>query len=236
MTSGLVTPPTYPWSLLRELGSKIGHGELSAAQELLDGVLDIIQEPPSSRLTLRKLRCAQVISLSLRGAHHGGAPSSGLLNHHFLMLQALEVAPSWKAVRVLMHQYVRELVDQVDPRRRVDVQEFVQWISDDMRMNLATGRSLGDYAELGKLSVGHLSRTFKRIVGRSFRDEQRRVRMEEARALLTQSDLKIEAIVRRLGVRDASQFSRDFRRWSGKSPTEFRTDSKRRVSSPEVRE
>lgn len=222
MISRVPSVGTYPWPLLNQLAGRIEHAERPDAHARLDEILDIIGSAPQGGLTLRKLRCAQVISLSLRGAHHGGAASQQLLEHHIDALQELAGAPSWKAACVLMHQYVDDLVDRVRPRRRVDVDDFVLWMCSDMRTSLESGRTLANYADLGGLSVGHLSRTFKQVVGRSFRAEQRRARMEEAQKLLDASHLKVHAIVRRLGLQDASQFSRDFKQWTGLTPMEYR--------------
>jgi AraC-like DNA-binding protein len=61
-----------------------------------------------------------------------------------------------------------------------------------------------------------------REVGRGFRDELNQVRIESARQLLLDSDLKLEAIAEQVGLESASQFTRLFRQLAGELPSEFR--------------
>jgi two-component system response regulator YesN len=72
------------------------------------------------------------------------------------------------------------------------------------------------------VSVGHLSRSFNAIAGRSFREELRTIRMETASRLLAETDLKISVIASRVGLRDPSQFIADFRAEFGVTPGSYR--------------
>lgn len=72
----------------------------------------------------------------------------------------------------------------------------------------------------------HLSgRTFKRRLheqGTTFQDLLDRVRMVQAKRLLTESKRSVEAIAMALGYSDASNFSRAFKRWQGVTPARYR--------------
>ncbi len=63
---------------------------------------------------------------------------------------------------------------------------------------------------------------FKEVLGRTIFQEIQQVRLQHARKLLTETDLKIETIARRCGFRDGSYFATVFRREIGGSPSEFR--------------
>jgi LacI family transcriptional regulator len=63
---------------------------------------------------------------------------------------------------------------------------------------------------------------FKEVLGRTIFQEIQRVRLQHARKLLTETDLKIETIARRCGFRDGSYFATVFRREVGSSPSDFR--------------
>lgn len=70
---------------------------------------------------------------------------------------------------------------------------------------------------------------FRKIMGRTIGEEIERVRMENAKSLLTQTDYKLDVVARMSGYLDTSAFCRVFRKANGESPTEFR---KRAVAGP----
>lgn len=215
--------PRYPWRLLLQLGAHIEHGQYQEAHLALDRALDIITAARSGRLPLRKMRCAQVAGVCLRGAHRGGAPSSVILDEHLESLEELASQRSWKLVVELMHAYIDRLIGRVQPKQHTNMQRLVAWIREDIRSSLDAPRSLAQYAQTAGVSVGHLSRCFTTIVGYSFREERRRVRVEEAKRMLIYTSLKIGTITRRLGLCDPSQFVLDFRREAGMTPGAFRS-------------
>jgi LacI family transcriptional regulator len=72
------------------------------------------------------------------------------------------------------------------------------------------------------LSRRTMERRFKACFGYTLHDEIRRVRMERARQLLSKTQLKVPAIAKRCGFQGAKRFSADFKRFVGKTPSEFR--------------
>ena len=123
----------------------------------------------------------------------------------------------------------------IRPERRMDVQRFVHEVRKDMRRNLESPRTLRQYAEIGGISIGHLSRAFTAIIGMSFRKELRRVRIAEARRLLATTPMKVSVIARRVGLRDPSQFIADFRSELGVTPGQFRERVAKRTTRTDFR-
>jgi AraC-like DNA-binding protein len=81
--------------------------------------------------------------------------------------------------------------------------------------------SLPDAAHALALSPRSLQRQLRQV-GTSFRDELLRVRVQIARRLLADTDLKVEVIAQRLGFATASHFTVAFRNACGTTPSEFR--------------
>jgi AraC-like DNA-binding protein len=217
----------YPWQLLQRLASQIENHQVPEAHRSLDRVLAIIAENPPGNLTLRKLRCAQVVSMCLRGAHRGGAPSEIILTEHLQMLERLALQKTWKALRLLMDRYVDQLLNHVRPLQRTDVECFVARMRKDMFRTIASPKSLAQYAEAASLSAGYLSRCFTSIVGSTFREELRRLRMEKARRLLAKKNLKISTVAKLVGLQDPSQFISQFRQQTGQTPGAYRQTHRR---------
>jgi len=82
--------------------------------------------------------------------------------------------------------------------------------------------SLRDVAgELG-MTPGHLTTVVRRRTGRTVQEWIVERRMAEARNLLSDTELSVGEIARRVGISDPGYFSRLFRRTHGASPREWR--------------
>jgi AraC family transcriptional regulator, transcriptional activator of pobA len=76
-------------------------------------------------------------------------------------------------------------------------------------------------AELG-MTPGHLTTVVRRRTGRTVQEWIIERRMAEARSLLSDTELPVGEIARRVGMSDPGYFSRLFRRTHGTSPREWR--------------
>jgi len=87
---------------------------------------------------------------------------------------------------------------------------------------------VGDVAEAASMSVVHLERTIRRIIGISVRQLLVRFRVERAITLLATTDATLSEIAARCGYYDQSAFTRQFRRVVGVSPGAYRSQGLRR--------
>ncbi|AIQ53989.1 AraC family transcriptional regulator [Paenibacillus sp. FSL R7-0331] len=110
-----------------------------------------------------------------------------------------------------------ELAHQIRSRLQGLVyQQFKQDIQED--------RTLGVddiAAELG-ISSSHCYRVFRQVFGLSPREFLSQQMLHEAKVLLDDLRLPVSHISAILGYRDIAHFSRQFKRWHGKSPREYR--------------
>ncbi|MFP4302327.1 MAG: helix-turn-helix domain-containing protein, partial [Spirochaetaceae bacterium] len=88
--------------------------------------------------------------------------------------------------------------------------------------NYATDLSLDDVAREVEVSAGYLSRLFKQVTGETFKGYLTRIRMQEAKRLLSESGSKIYEIAEAVGYNDQHYFSEVFRKETGLSPMEYR--------------
>ncbi len=81
---------------------------------------------------------------------------------------------------------------------------------------------LGDVAHAVNMSANYFSEKFKEATGFNFTDYVARTRIEKARNLLQNPNLRISEIAFEVGFQSLSQFNRSFKKITGKSPTAFR--------------
>jgi AraC family transcriptional regulator, transcriptional activator of pobA len=82
--------------------------------------------------------------------------------------------------------------------------------------------SLRDVAHEVGMTPGHLTTVVRRRTGRTVQEWIIERRMAEARKLLTENDIPIQEVARRVGIPDPGYFSRLFGRTHGTSPRSWR--------------
>ena len=93
-----------------------------------------------------------------------------------------------------------------------------QFIAENYQLDI----SLEELAKREYLSSSYFSRTFTEMVGMSFTDYLKTVRIKRAQALLLTSGRGVADIAAAVGYQDPNYFSRVFKLVTGKSPLQYR--------------
>lgn len=91
-----------------------------------------------------------------------------------------------------------------------------------MNREYAADHSLSDYAAMCSMSKFHFLRVFRSITGASPIEYRNRIRIEHAKALLSDTFLTVSEIGSRVGYASPSYFSDAFKKEVGISPKEYR--------------
>lgn len=91
-----------------------------------------------------------------------------------------------------------------------------------IRENLSRSVSRSEVAQYLHINEDYLSRSFKKYTGYTFKDYDILVRMETAKTLLEQTKLPVSMVAQKVGFDNFSHFSQAFRKYSGKTPSEYR--------------
>lgn len=103
------------------------------------------------------------------------------------------------------------------------VNQAIRLMQEKMSRNLIPG----EIASAVNLSLAHLRYLFKTETGMSPAQYLRSLRMQEAEKLLKTTFLSVKEVMHRIGVRDESHFTRDFKKAYGMSPAQYRTRHQR---------
>ena len=102
-------------------------------------------------------------------------------------------------------------------REKSVMAEIMSYISDHW-----SSVTLGGLAEALHYSPSHLSRFFQRNMGQSFSDYLRSFRLDRAAHFLLHTDLDIEKTAEMCGYGQRSSFEKEFKKYTGKTPREYR--------------
>jgi len=105
--------------------------------------------------------------------------------------------------------------NRAEPVEIWKARNFIHQYSDDEL-------SLTKVAKFVHISANYLSEKFKEVAGINFVDYVARIRVGKAYDLLQNSNLRISEIAFAVGFQSLSQFNRVFKKFTRKSPTQFR--------------
>lgn len=108
--------------------------------------------------------------------------------------------------------------DSIRPELPMPVQKALE----KMRLNFHTPIRVVELAQLASMSESHFSRQFKTAIGTSPIDWLRRERINQAKHRLIESDDAIKEVARQVGYSDQFFFSKDFKKMTKLTPSQFR--------------
>ena len=106
------------------------------------------------------------------------------------------------------------------------IDKVIRYIDSNYHKDL----SIEEVSELADLSISHFCTMFKQISGYTFLEYVTYCRMEKAKYMLQNSNVKVYQIAPLVGYQDSRYFTQVFKRATGKTPTEYREQSIRKLN------
>lgn len=139
-----------------------------------------------------------------------------------VLWEKLERAETMETVKHDLTEYFYELADKMAPHAagtgNAMIEQAMAIIAADEELDL----SLNALAERLALHPVWLSHLFKKETGQNFSDYMIDLRIQKAKKLLRESNLKVYEIAARIGYQDLQHFGKIFKKRTGMSPKEFR--------------
>ena len=101
------------------------------------------------------------------------------------------------------------------------VQKVITLVDFDITADLSLSRQ----AEILNVNASYLSTLFKKETGTTLTEYVAKKRVEQAAFLLTSTNLQIQTISQNCGIYDVNYFTKLFKKYTGKTPKEYRESS-----------
>ncbi|WP_424768054.1 helix-turn-helix domain-containing protein [Paenibacillus sp. sgz302251] len=126
-------------------------------------------------------------------------------------------------LKQLMIHLLRE--DQqlpVEKKASNQLTEAIHEVANFVRQNPSIAHRVEDLAMRAQLSPRYFSMKFKELIGMSVQTYMIQTRIERAQHLLMHAGMNVTEVADALGYRDIFFFSRQFKQYTGRSPSEIR--------------
>lgn len=124
----------------------------------------------------------------------------------------------------------RRLDAMLDDDEKIGISRKITTAAHWIRENYTRHISVADAAEVAKMSERNFLRRFKAQVGLTPSEYLLRARLDASCMLLTETDMSIDGIARRCGVRSGDGLAKIFRKRLSISPTDYRAAHRHSVS------
>jgi YesN/AraC family two-component response regulator len=138
------------------------------------------------------------------------------------LLQELNNCYSIREINTVANSLLERYLDEIHHHSKSKNRAAVEGVKGFIRNNYANNNSLEEIADSVYLSPFYVSRIFKESQNMTVMDYVTKVKLDEAKKMLSNPRYKIEEIAMSLGYSDGSYFSKVFRRNEGMTPTQFR--------------
>lgn len=211
-----------------ELMQAVSRGQVHKTKRLLAGLSAL---PLEKRLadTLRNAKnyCIIMNTLLRKAAEDGGVHPvflDSVSSDFAKKIEMLKISSDAPALMQEMFRFYCRLVNKHSIRKySPPVQKAITCIDSDLTADL----SLRALAAMQNVSAGYLSALFRQETGETLTEHVNQKRIRHAMQLLETTDLQIQTVAQHCGIVDVHYFSKLFKRYVGKSPTEYRTSVKK---------
>ena len=211
-----------------ELMRAVSRGQVHKTDRLLT---DLAALPLEKRLpdVLRNAKnyCIIMNTLLRKAAESGGVHPVYLdrVSSDFARkIETLKTSAGAAALMQEMFRFYCRLVSKHSVRKySLPIQKAITYIDSDLTADL----SLSALAAMQNVSAGYLSALFRQETGQTLTEYVNRKRVRYAMQLLQTTDLQIQTVAQHCGIVDVHYFSKLFKKYVGKSPTEYREGVKK---------
>ncbi len=200
------------------LGTLLDFGALRDGEQLRQKVEEAFSEGQLAVISGQELKHAVSTLLDKIEAKAPGREVALLVGEGKSRLSELKL-PQIKALllRIIAHMLGQSVTDT----RSKSGKQLIEIICGYVREHYRTV-SLDDISQTYYMNKNYFCSLFKSVTGESFIDYVTTIRMEEAKRLLLESELKTYEIAELVGYKDQRYFSQVFRKATGLQPTQYR--------------
>ncbi|MCR5387821.1 MAG: PocR ligand-binding domain-containing protein [Lachnospiraceae bacterium] len=220
-SSGMKERMPYPIEKEKRLVELVRSGDIKTAREAFNDMLASLIIYDNYSPDDIKFRIIEISTLLSRAAIDKGANAESILDMNKRLVSDLQSCNSIEDIGYVFQDNMDIFTDSLFYSSEIDshmVRKVTQYIADHYSEHV----TLTDLAERFHINQNRLSNVFTLVTGQSFNEYLNRVRVEQAKRLLTDTDYPILDVAIACGFNDQSYFTKVFKKNTGFTPKNFR--------------
>jgi len=169
--------------------------------------------------------CIIMNTLLRKAAERGGVHPVYLHRVSSRFAMKIEQLPSLHSLSDLMREMCSSYCRLVAVHSSKQYSLMIQKVMIAIESDLSAELNLGCLAEKLCVSKGYLSTEFRKATGKTITSYIREKRLSYAKHLFEHTSLQVQTVAQHCGIMDVQYFSKLFKRFTGKTPTEFREEN-----------
>ena len=141
------------------------------------------------------------------------------------LLQAFQWKIETPTMELTNEQFLKkcyQIIQMLETQRKGSGVDPIEVAKEYINEHIGDDISLEDVADKLGLNASYFSQLFKKETGENFIQYRIRLRMEKAKDLLLQGDIKVIDIPFLIGLNDHPHFTKTFKKYTGYTPSNFR--------------
>lgn len=213
----------YPFALERDIVHAMRAGEKEEAERLLALFLEEVLSARGTEVLVQQ-SMLQLFGTIQHAILQSGISSHRLFDGENMFGHLSQIREPDKMLRWMTKKVIVPFIEEREARANTELKRLVESTIDHMHANYTTDISLDQCADLVGTNSYSLSKYFKQFTGINFIDYLTELRIEKAKSLLRETDLKINDIAAEVGYQQR-YFNRIFKKQVGITPGQFREQS-----------
>ncbi len=212
----------YPIEYERKLLNAIGNIDMESADNRLKELFDFMLESKINSIGFVQRVSTEIVTMISRLVYDMGGSLEEALGNGFnpvLEIRKLETLASFSEY---IHTVISKVICYMDSKRSAKARNLIGKALEYIQENLNNDISVEEVSSVIGISNNYFSLLFKQESGTNFIDYLTTQRIQMAKKLLRNKNLKIYEICEMIGYHDAKYFSQVFKKETGLTPNDYR--------------
>lgn len=207
---------------VRAIVSLLKTGDAEQVGLQLDNLFQVLSSSRSISQKDGQRLCLQLLLVTSQFLSEFGMQTAALTEEETEVWEELTKVETLEDMHQRLKKYLTSICESVECRTYKKTHDVIHDIFRIVQERYADNLTIADIASQVYLAKTYICLLFKQETGETINEYITRVRMEKSKQLLTSTDQKLAEICTAIGYTEPSYFSKQFRKYTGMNPSEYR--------------
>ncbi|SEG67017.1 helix-turn-helix domain-containing protein [Paenibacillus sp. UNC499MF] len=214
---------SYPMHVEQQLINFVKAGDFVQANALVEGVIELNVVRKTLSVPLSRCLLFDLVGTLLKALDEIGLPGKRELIRELNPAERLAGSETLKEMTAGMREVLERVCGFIQESRKPEHDQLSRQVMEYVRHNYSSENlNITMIGEAFGLTPSYLSKQFKAQTGEALLDVIQKIRLAEAKKLLSQSSDPIIEIARKVGYSDINTFNRIFKKFEGVTPGKYK--------------